>query len=50
MKCPKCNEECDRDEVNVGVGIIYGPWYCLNCFWHEENKTVEIKPISMDEI
>ena len=26
MKCPKCGcEECYRDDVNIGVGVIYGP-------------------------
>jgi hypothetical protein len=31
MKCPKCGEECDREEVDVGVGVLHGPWGCLNC-------------------
>lgn len=35
MKCPKCNTECDRDEVDVGVGVITGPYGCPNCQWSE---------------
>jgi len=38
MKCPKCNEDCDREEVDVGVGIIYGPWGCPNCGWSEDEE------------
>lgn len=35
--CPKC--ECTdlrRDEVDVGVGIIYGPYGCPSCGWSED--------------
>lgn len=35
MKCPKCSEDCDRDEVDVGVGVVYGPWGCPACGWSE---------------
>lgn len=38
MTCPTCGEECDRDEVNVGVGIIYGPWGCHSCGWSEYDR------------
>jgi hypothetical protein len=31
--CPKCGAECHRDEVDVGVGIIHGPWGCPDCGW-----------------
>lgn len=34
--CPKCQQECWRDEVDVGVGWIYGPWGCGNCGWSED--------------
>jgi hypothetical protein len=36
--CPHClPEESDLDceSVDVGVGIIYGPWYCNACGWSE---------------
>lgn len=35
MDCPKCGEECCRDEADVGVGVIYGPWGCM-CGWSED--------------
>lgn len=35
MDCPKCGEECWRDEVDVGVGTIYGPYGCPSCYWSE---------------
>lgn len=35
MNCPKCNGECYRDEVDIGVGIQYGPWGCTVCGWSE---------------
>jgi len=39
MKCPKCgNDECHREEVDVGVGIIYGPWGCSECGWSESEE------------
>ena len=35
-KCPKCgSDEIERDEVDVGVGVITGPWGCLECGWSE---------------
>lgn len=35
MNCPKCSEECHRDSVNIGVGVISGPWGCPGCGWSE---------------
>lgn len=35
MICPKCSSECHRDSVDVGVGIIYGPYGCPSCGWSE---------------
>jgi hypothetical protein len=34
MNCPNCNDQCVRDEVDVGVGVITGPWGC-GCGWSE---------------
>ena len=37
-KCPKCG--CDdlwREEADVGVGIIYGPYGCPECGWSESS-------------
>ena len=38
MKCPKCGGDCWRDDVDVGVGIIYGPWGCEDCGWSEDPR------------
>jgi len=36
--CPECKSEtdCFREEADVGVGIIYGPYGCYNCGWSED--------------
>ena len=34
--CVKCSNECSRDEIDVGVGIIYGPWGCGVCGWSDD--------------
>jgi len=36
-KCPKCKTECMRDDVDVAVGTIYGPWGCPKCRWSEDD-------------
>ena len=39
MICPKCgSEECWRDEVDVGVDTVYGPYGCADCGWSEERE------------
>lgn len=31
-KCPYCNNECEADWVDNGVGMVQcGPYYCRNC-------------------
>ena len=35
MKCPECGANCWRNEVDVGVGIIYDEWKCSECGWDE---------------
>lgn len=37
MKCPKCGDDAHREEADVGVGIIYGPWGCP-CGWSESEE------------
>jgi len=37
MDCPKCGYDCYRDEVDVGVGIMYGPYGCM-CGWSEDPR------------
>lgn len=38
MKCQKCGEECIRDSVDIGVGIIHGPYGCECCGWSEDEE------------
>lgn len=38
MNCPQCGQECDRDSVDVGVGVIHGPWGCYGCGWSEYDR------------
>ncbi len=38
MKCPNCNGDCWRDEVNIGVGTQYGPWRCPGCGWYQGHE------------
>jgi hypothetical protein len=37
MICPECGAQCDRDSVDVGVGVIHGPWGC-SCGWSEDDE------------
>jgi hypothetical protein len=34
-KCPQCGGDLERDEADVGVGVIYGPAGCPACYWTE---------------
>lgn len=36
--CPHCRSECFRDSVDVGVGVIHGPWGCPQCRWSEDER------------
>lgn len=36
MRCQKCGcDECHSDEVDIGVGVVCGPWGCPACGWSE---------------
>lgn len=38
MNCPKCGaEDCYRDSVDVGVGVMYGPYGCP-CGWSADPR------------
>lgn len=40
MSCPGCGHvDClERDSVDVGVGVIHGPYGCANCGWSESEE------------
>lgn len=42
MTCPCCDCPCDRDEVDIGVGVQYGPWFCNGCGWSEADSRCEV--------
>jgi rubredoxin len=33
MICPDCGAKCDREEVDVEICSIIGPWHCSRCGW-----------------
>lgn len=33
--CPHCGSPCDRESVDVGIGVMHGPWGCGSCGWSE---------------
>ena len=35
-QCPECGSQCDRIEVDIGVGIQCSPWECYHCGWNKE--------------
>ncbi|NKJ03107.1 hypothetical protein FHT29_000052 [Rhizobium sp. SG741] len=35
--CPRCGDGAWRDSVDVGVGVIHGPYGCA-CGWSESEK------------
>jgi len=43
MKCPKCDEELDCDEVDIGVGTLKGNYRCPNpdCGWSDQDDKEE---------
>lgn len=38
QNCPHCGEPCDRESVDVGVGVIFGPWGCSGCGWSSDSR------------
>lgn len=51
MTCPACGCECERDEVDNGVGMeACGPWGCPECHWIEERLAVDDDPRTVDEV
>jgi hypothetical protein len=40
--CPRCGEEMGRDEADIGIGIIYGPWGCGACGYSEHEAASKV--------
>lgn len=49
--CPDCGAGLWRDEVEIGVGTMSGPWRCSECPWGEEGplSVLEESPDSLHE-
>ena len=37
-KCPQCGNELYREEIDIGVGLCYGPYHCNFCGWVEYDQ------------
>ncbi len=37
-RCPKCNNELNYDEVDIGVGVMKGNFRCDFCGWYQEEE------------
>lgn len=42
--CPRCGAELVRDEVDIGVGVLFGPAGCPDCHWVEERLCICADP------
>lgn len=39
MDCPKCGtEDLHRESVDIGVGVMHGPYGCHVCGWSEDDQ------------
>lgn len=34
--CPRCGGALEQDAVDIGVGTMYGPAFCIDCGWSED--------------
>lgn len=41
MKCLRCGEELDYEEVDIGVGILRGNYFCSKCGWSPSDEFKE---------
>ena len=35
--CPRCGGALEHDAVDIGVGTMYGPAFCVDCGWSEDS-------------
>ena len=40
MKCPKCDNELNYDEVDIGVGLMRGNYHCDICGWSDQDEII----------
>lgn len=41
-ECPACGGPTQRIEVDIGVGIQYGPRHCMDCVWQEPEEDLSL--------
>lgn len=39
--CPECGAELEYDEVDIGVGVQRGNFYCPECGWEPPRLSIE---------
>jgi hypothetical protein len=44
-----CGGELGHDEVDIGVGTVYGPEYCIECGWCTDCGDDELLDEEFDE-
>ena len=35
--CPRCGGALEHEAVDIGVGTMYGPAFCIDCGWSEDS-------------
>ena len=48
-RCPMCGGELGHDEVDLGVGVAYGPEYCIDCGWCADSGDEMLLDESFDD-
>ena len=47
--CPSCGSQCHREEADVGIGIMHGPWGCPECGWSESPEYDQLDGLTYSE-
>lgn len=47
--CPQCGGVLQRDAVDIGVGTMHGPAFCIDCGWSEDSGEPEAAFDSYEE-
>ena len=51
-RCPECGSfDVGRDDVDIGVGVLYGPLGCFDCGWtdDENDRPDWVDPLDDDD-
>jgi hypothetical protein len=47
VNCPARDHACERDEVDVGIGNVCGPWFCGRCGWSQADDLYDIDQLPL---